>query len=202
QLEQRWKSKFDALFNSLIEDVLDTIEEHGELRIHNDLADRIGELLLEHELETVVAATTTITPAEYVRAAKGDDKKWPTDLARIRALWDQWRHTGRLPGRTQKQAEAIKTLYIRRVQQAWQRHGQDFTQGNRVAGRHAKEVEPVNGISDNGRAIVWNPSAFDRDAARAAIEKAFAVPKQRAKTIVETETTRYYNTVRINTYNS
>lgn len=201
-IEQRWKAKVDELFAELLDDVLDTIEEHGEVRWHQDLLERIGALLLEHELQTTVAAANTITPAEYVRAAKGDEKKWPTDLTRIRQLWDTWRRTGKLPGRTAQQAAAIKTLYIRRVQQAWQKHGRDFISGARVAGHQAEHVEPVNDVSDKGKAIVWNNGAFDRAGARQLIEQAFGVAKARAKTIVETETTRYYNTTRVNTYNA
>lgn len=205
-IEQRWVARFNALFDKLAEDLLDTIAEHGEPRWPTDLAEQIGGLLLEHELATTMAASATITPAEYVRAAKGSAKPqpeqpaWPTDLARIRQLWDQWRRTGRLPGRTAEQARAVKTLYIRRVQQAWQREGVDFINGDRVDGYGAKGTD-VNETGKRGRATVWNPSAFNRDAARVAIQKAFAVPRARAKTIVETETTRYYNTTRVNTYN-
>lgn len=201
-IERTWCAKFDALFLKLGEDLLDTIAEHGELRWPTDLLQQLGGLLLEHELRTVVAAATTITPSEYVRAAKGEAKAWPTDLARIRELWDAWRRTGRLPGRTADQARAIKTLYIRKVQQAWQKNGADFITGeqSRVAGYGTKDSD-TNETGKKGRAVVWNPNAFDRQAARAAIQKAFAVPRARAHTIVETETTRYYNTVRVNTYN-
>ncbi len=202
-VEQQWKRRFEELFAELLDDLLDTIEEHGEVRWHTDLLERFGGLLLEHELYTTTAAANTVTPAEYVRAAKGDIKKWPTDLVRIRQLWDQWRRTGKLPGRTAQQAAAIKTLYIRRVQQAWQRHGRDFIAGSpRVAGHQAASVKPVNEVSDQGKAIIWNGGAFDRAGARQMLEHAFAVPKARANTIVETETTRYYNTTRINTYNT
>ncbi len=202
-LEQRWVANFDKLWRKLLDDLLDTIAEHGEVRWPADLQQQIGALLIEHEMQTIVAATTTITPAEYVRAAKGDPKKWPTDLARIRQLWDQWRHTGKLPGRTADQARAIKTLYIRRVQQAWQKNGADFINGDtsKVMGYGAEDSDR-NATGRNGRAVVWNPTAFDRESARAALERAFAVPRARAKTIVETETTRYYNTVRVNTYNA
>lgn len=202
-IEQEWKKRFDALFDALTEQLLTTLEASGDLQWPADLLERIGALLLEHELQTVVAATTTITPAEYVRAAAGRAPKWPTDIARIRALWDQWRHTGRLPGRTAEQARAVKTLYIRRVQHAWQTKGATFITGekNRVAGYGAKGTNK-NNTGKGERAAVWNPDAFDRVSARAAIQQATRVSRARAYTIVETETTRYYNTVRINTYNA
>lgn len=200
-VEQIWKKRFDELFDQLLDDLLDTIEEHGEVRWHHDLLERFGALLLEHELYTSTAAANTIAPAEYVRAAKGDRNKWPTDLATIRKLWDQWRRTGKLPGRTAQQAAAIKTLYIRRVQQAWQRYGREFIAGApRVVGK--RSAPDVNQVNDSKHGAVWNANAFDRAGAKAMLEQALAVPRARASTVIETETTRYYNTVRINTYNA
>jgi SPP1 gp7 family putative phage head morphogenesis protein len=207
QIEQRFKRRVDELLADLVNELLASIAETGQLAFSDsEIEERLGALLLEHELQTSIAAANSITPAEYVRAAARPDPyrpHWPSDLRRVRELWDQWRITGRLPGKTREQAKAVKQLYIRRVQQAWQKHGADFIAGeqSRVAGYQRKGTD-VNKTGKNGRAVVWNPSAFNREYARAVIEKAAGVPRARAYTIVETETTRYYNTIRVNTYNA
>lgn len=185
-LERRWLLRADRLFAELNERVLDAVEVTGELPALWGFVDHeLGGFLLEHELVATETAARTVTPAEFVRARA---PKWPTKTARIRALWDQWRKTGALPGRTREQAAAIKVLYIRKMQQLWQDQGRQFIQGRpRVA--DVDEKGPV-----------WNRDAFDREAARQAIENAAKVSRARARTIVETETTRYYNDTRLAFY--
>ncbi len=187
-VENLWLLKLDELLRSIVGQILDRMANTGELEIPADLETQIGAFFLQHALATTVAAGTTITPAEYVRAAKGKAPKFPASSVEIRKQWDEWRHTGKLPGYTRKQASGIKVVYIRRIQQWWQRGGRDFIHGQPIAqGRDAFGT-------------LWNPAAFDREAARVAIQNEVAVPRARARTIVETETTRYYNTARVNTY--
>ncbi len=191
-IEQLWLIKLDEVLSSMTGEVLRHLAETGEIEIPDDIESKIGAFFLQHELATIRAASHTVTPAEYVRAAssEGTNKgKWPTDSIRIRQQWDEFRHTGKLPGHTRKQASSIKVIYIRRIQQWWQRSGKDFIRG----------APKTNGQTPDG--AIWNRDAFDREAARRAIQAEIAVPRARARTIVETETTRHYNTTRINTYN-
>lgn len=191
-VEQLWLIKLDELLSDLTGDVLRHLAETGEIVFPDRIDQMLGGFFLQHELATIQAASHTITPAEYVRAAssEGTNKgKWPTDSVRIRQQWDEFRRTGRLPGRARKEASSIKAIYIRRIQQWWQRSGRDFIRG----------APKTRGETPAG--AIWNRDAFDREAARRAIQAEVAVPRARARTIVETETTRHYNTTRVNTYN-
>lgn len=197
-IERRWLVKTDGLFAGIIDRTLDTVERTGELPRFDWMQDLIGAHLLEHELESTLAAIKTVTPAEYVRARA---PRWPTDIAKIRVMWDRWKKNGRLPGRTQKQAAAIKILYIRRIQAMWQARGRQFIEGApKVVDYAGTDVNKVNTETEEG--VVWNPDAFDREAARRAFEKEAKVSRSRARTIVETETTRYYNSARVSIYSA
>lgn len=187
-LEESWLNKLDELFGEVLGEVLDSLAALGpDYELPDDLEERIGGFLLEHQLEVTKAASHTVAPAEYIRAAKST--RWPSDLARVRALWDTWRHTGKLPGKTKKEASAIKALYIRRVNAVVQQRAREFFEGR-----------PAKLPGSNQHHTHWNPSAFDREDARRALEAAAKVARDRARTIVETETTRYYNHTRTNVY--
>lgn len=192
RIEQRWRLRVRAMFERMNERVLDAIVSHngspswGNLGavLFRDAAD----LFLQHEFETTVAAANTVGSPDYVRAARAP--KWPNDTVRIRAQWDQWRRTGKLPGKTREQAAAVKVLYIRHIQTLWQKRGNEFIRG----------TPKTLGFDEAG--MIWNPDAFDREKAKKAIEDEALVSRARASTIVETETTRYYNTTRVNAFNA
>lgn len=193
-IERRWKFKLHALFKQLTERTVAMIETfEGEVPsrqwfdLGNHVFKEVADLFLQHELDTTFIAARTGSP-DFVRATSAP--KWPSDTARIRALWDRWRHTGKLPGRTAKQAAAVKVLYIRRIQTLWQKRGKEFITGS----------PPTLGFDEKG--AYWNPDAFDRESVKDAIEAEALVSRARASTIVETETTRYYNTTRLNIYNT
>ncbi len=186
-LEQGWLANLERLWQQLLDEALDQLAKDGTFKPDADaITKRIGSLLLDHELHVTEQASRTVPPAEYVRAAQA--KRWPNDLARVRALWDVWRKTGKLPGKTEKDARAIKALYIRSIQTFWQKRGADFITGKPAA------------VGINEKGVIWNPDAFDRQGARKAIEHAAKVGRARARTIIETETTRYYNATRTNIY--
>ncbi len=191
-VEQLWLMKLDVLLGELTKRIIDRLERDGDFVVPDDIETKFGEFFLNHELATVTAAARTIMPAEYVRAASSegkDNKKWPSDSIRIREQWDEFRRTGKLPGHTAKAASNIKVIYIRRIQQWWQKAGRDFITGEPKA------------KGENAEGVIWNRDAFDRAAAVRSIQREMGVPRARARTIVETETTRYYNTTRVNTYN-
>lgn len=192
RIEHRWKFRVENLFERMNERVLDMIVERDGAPswdyLGTTLFREVAGLLMQHEFETTMAAANTVGSPDYVRASKG--AKWPNDTARIRELWDRWRRTGKLPGRTREQAAAVKVLYIRRIQTLWQKRGAEFIRG----------TPKTLGFDEAG--MVWNPDAFDRDAAKRAIQEEAKVSRARANTIVETETTRYYNNTRVNAFNA
>lgn len=128
-------------------------------------------ILLQNAFDAMSAAFTTTpklpAPDDRKRLAKGLPMKIPSNPRELRVWWDLTRH-GKAPARIQAQADAIRKAYLAKTQSIWQRVSQIFRQGGS-----------------------WN-----QDDARAAVRPIFAVPQQRANTIVATETTRYYNQVR------
>lgn len=198
-MERKWKRRFDKVFETIINGTLNLFEWNGpdyNIKGNSDwIFSEIAEALLEHELDVTTYAARTATLPEYVAIegvtmAAQRAPAWPSDTVRIRTLWDRWRRTGKLPGRTAAQAAAVKALYIRRVQTLMQQRASEFIAGKPKA------------IGYNDKGTIWNPEAFDRAGAKRAIEDEARVSRARASTIIETETTRYYNTTRVNTYNA
>jgi SPP1 gp7 family putative phage head morphogenesis protein len=88
------------------------------------------------------------------------------------ALWDQWRKRKKVPPRQQKIADKVKKSYIKKIQQVVKKYQEKIRKGEVI---EKKEISDY--IRDNSKA-----------------------ESARAKTIVETETTRYWNTIRKNVY--
>jgi SPP1 gp7 family putative phage head morphogenesis protein len=106
-------------------------------------------------------------------------KPSPRTAKAVREAWDEYKKNGTMPKHAEVKGRQIKSLYIQKLQDLWKKNTQDFVEG------HAR--------LPNGD---WNPDAFDKEKARKAIQVATKVSKSRARTIVETETTRYYNDAR------
>lgn len=182
-IEQAWKSKLDALLRYLVESTVDRSLTAGELQVDDRIEQRFGAFLLEHELATTRAAAATVTsPEGNVRAARAP--RWPTSAARINDLWQRWKSKGELPGRTKKQAARIKRVFIRKMQELWQKYGDDFIAG------------------DSRKGYLNNPRAFSREYAVEKIQEQLGIARSHARTIVETETTRYYNSTRKEAYDA
>ena len=99
--------------------------------------------------------------------------EFPKSLSSLMDLWDKWRKgDAKLPGRQRKIAEELKKAYLKKTQETWKRYSKDFRNGD--SGEKAAIIQKVK---DAGRTT-------------------FA----RAKTIVETETTKYYNQARKDYY--
>jgi SPP1 gp7 family putative phage head morphogenesis protein len=97
--------------------------------------------------------------------------KLPSNPKELRLWWDLVRHV-HPPKNLQVLAKKIKTAYIRKANSIWSQVSSDFREGK-----------------------VWN-----QEIVKEKIKTIFAVPRARARVIVATETTRYYNQVRINYY--
>lgn len=96
----------------------------------------------------------------------------PRSLADLKRLYDQWKRKRNLPPRQRAIAEELKKAYLKRVQSVWERYGDDFRRGK----------------------------TFDRDSVRAVLRRTGDMAKSRADTIVQTETTVYYNKARRTVY--
>lgn len=94
--------------------------------------------------------------------------KVPTNFKELRILWDKFRKKKYIPPRQRSIAERVKKAYLKRVQAEWVKHGEGFRSGETAV----------------------------RNEAVSAIMKGADVAYARAKMIVETETTYYYNKTR------
>jgi SPP1 gp7 family putative phage head morphogenesis protein len=111
-------------------------------------------------------------PKEEKRLAKKDRWSIPTTLKDLMKVYDDYRKRGNLPAKIKKIADSVKKEYLKKTQSVWQKYSKDFLQGN----------------------------VQEREEVVAKIKKVGQTTKSRAGTIVNTETTNYYNQVRKNIY--
>lgn len=96
----------------------------------------------------------------------------PRNLQDLMKLWDKYRKKGELPPRVKEISEKVKKAYIKKCQSVWDRKSEAFREGE----------------------------VATRKAAVEAVEAAGKTTYSRAKMIVETETTYYYNKTRRDLY--
>lgn len=99
--------------------------------------------------------------------------KVPSSFPEVMKMWDDYRKKGVVPKRTKDLADGIRKNYLDKTQGVFQQYSSDF----RTGGEETKS-EIVKKVQEAGKTTI-----------------------ARANTIVETETTNFYNSVRINTYN-
>lgn len=99
-------------------------------------------------------------------------KGMPRSLRDLMKLWDLWRKKKQMPPQQKRYAERVKKAYIDRAQKSWQKHSEDMREGK----------------------------SADREGIVKSVQKEAQAPLGRADTIVNTETTRYWNTIRKETY--
>lgn len=170
QVEQKTHHAFEAYFREL--------ETKCLLALHDGLEPPkfdVTMILLHNAYNAMHAAFTVIprVPKEDLRKRLAEYKgtKLPSTPAELRIWWDMTRKN-KAPVRIQRLADAIRKAYLKKTQALWQKYSETFRKGS-----------------------VWN-----QDEAKAVIKEIFRVPKARAATITDTETTRYYNTARRNFY--
>lgn len=96
----------------------------------------------------------------------------PKSLKELMKLWDRWRKTGDAPKRALVIAKALAHDTINKIQNVWQRSSEEFRSGDDA----------------------------DKEKVVKRVRKALNANYARAKMIVETETTFYYNQVRKDFY--
>lgn len=92
----------------------------------------------------------------------------PRSFRELRIMWDKFRKMKKIPPRQQALANRVKKAYLKKVQAEWVKHGEAFRSGETAV----------------------------RNEAVSAIMRGADVAYARAKMIVETETTYYYNKTR------
>jgi SPP1 gp7 family putative phage head morphogenesis protein len=163
-LEKKWLRKLKEKFQSEALNTFHSLEKGAE-----PFVDFVPFLLL-HALDVAEAAYAERRAPSISNRLAVD--RFPTSYKKIRAWWDDYRKTGKVPSRIQKHADRIKSRYLEKTKDAFEKHSQDFRTGH-----------------DHGRQEVIKQ-----------IQKAADIEFGRSKMIVRTETTRYYNKVRKQVY--
>lgn len=160
--ESEWSAKYKKKINDLTESILKNAKKTGRL----DLSDvTFEDLVMEHKLDITKIATRDAknTPAKSALSTVRF-----SILKRIREQYDLWRKKGKMPKREKAIADNLKKEYLKRIQAAYKKYGEEFRSGE----------------------------VYTQDEAVQKIKKSAGVTWARAKTIVNTETTRYYNQAR------
>ncbi len=170
-----------AVENQFIEKLDKQFEEITEQLLQNlERTGRVKESIvdfedffMEHLLETTRRAIKVTQQDETEEKIDRRRLAMPRSLKDLMVLWDQWRKKGKVSKKQKAYAEKVKKAYIKKVQSVWQRYSESFRNGDEVT-----KEEIANKI-----------------------RKAAKTVQSRAKTIVNTETTRYYNQTREAIYN-
>lgn len=177
KLEQLWEKRFHDYFRSLEEQTFQQLKDFGRARLDDSTLD---EMLFEHFYEVCWAAIKDSTKEERrvvdVNTRKQLSKPKPIRIPRsfsgLREMWDEYQRNGTVPKRHQVEADKIKKAYLDKCQDVWKKYSEFFRAGD----------------------------AYDQELAKSKIQEAAKVGSGRAKTIVETETTNYYNDTKTRYY--
>ncbi len=175
-LERRWVRRFQEQISEYDEWVFPQLFVQG--RFKTTEIDFLP-VVLEHSYAVMsdgIRAARESNPETERKASTKlgypNGPRIPRTLGDLKTLYDQWRKKKNLPARQVRTAERLKKAYLRRCQSVWDRYGQDFREG--------KE--------------------YSRSAVNRVLETKGDMARARADTIVQTETTYYYNKARRNVY--
>ncbi len=176
-LEYKWAQKLERKFQLLDQIVINHLVNYGELPPESEFS--FDDFYMEHSVqvmrqgfETAYAGLEKVTAPPETKRLA--KKPVPRSLGELMRIWDMYRKRKQMPTRQKRMAEKVRKAYLKRIRSIWERHSQGFVGG----------------------------SAFDQVATREALQKASRATYARAKMIVETETTHYYNQARKEVYDA
>lgn len=174
EIELEWMHKFDAFIAENVHSTIQCI--HRDTEPHFDID--FGKLLIEHALHVMnyglhVVRTGMEKDTKHL-AKRLPSRLLPTSFADLRKMYDEYRTKKKLPPRLKTFANDLKKEYLGRVKSIWSDFSEAFRSGDAFA-----QADVVEKIKDAGK-----------------------VTSSRAKTMVRTETTSYYNQVRKKIYDS
>lgn len=176
-LELAFRRQLRTLFDELAERMALQIELGHELRLpKNAFEDLYMKLLVDVTdrgyRNALDEKPSAVATAPIMMGGVRDKTRLPGSLAGLMELWDRYRKTGKAPKRVRTLSDRVRRAYLRKVQSVFEQHSEAFRQGKTF-----DKLQVVNDLKAASRA-----------------------PHSRAKMIVETETTFYYNRARRQIY--
>lgn len=168
KLENKWDAKISKYLDDSVDELIDQLKEGRQPKL--DLERFFIEHYFQVHIESLKIAQKERELEKNPKTQLGIrfPKKMPKSLAEIMKLYDLWRKGQFKPKAPAKQAEKIKKKYLDKVQSVWHKYSKPFREGD----------------------------VFTQNEIRDQIKQTAETTKSRAKTIVRTETTKYYNQVR------
>lgn len=172
--EQKWMSEVDVLHNRITSVIVKSLEQTGKADVPDHM---IFEFLLSHYFQTVgtaaeVAESELMVIIDQEQRSKLAKPRIPKSMRELREIYDRWRKTGRLPRGIRDMGEKIKDEYLKKTQSVWRDYSEEFREG----------------------------SVATQENVLRKVKSAAGTANSRAKTIVRTETTNYYNDTRREIY--
>lgn len=172
RIEASWKSKLQSLFEKYDKQVTSSLLDSGKIP-NLDFVDFYFHHAMAVSEEAVKTASTQQEITSKIHLSSSPPPpKLPRTLSKLQDLWDMYRKKGQVPRRVQVLSDRVKKAYVKKCQSVWDKYSRDFRSGKKPDMHEALKV----------------------------IKKASDGVYSRAKMIVETETTNYYNRVRRATY--
>lgn len=171
-LERQWVKVVEGALRKTLDKVLANADKTGRLAVADVTFDRV---VMEHSLAVMregIDSTKVRTPVRAEKLAAPPKAAVPRSLKALRELWDKYRQTGHVPPRQRAIAKRVREAFLKQLQEAWREYSEDYLSGNTAS----------------------------KTEAEAAIRRRLDVAGSRAKMIVETETTYYFNKARRQIY--
>lgn len=173
KIESKWVNQFLAELATIADYVILYVEQSGRIPGINSSIVDFEELVLHHSLSVCKDALESLERMPKIPHLGAPPKgKVPRSLRELMDMWDRWRKRKVIPPRQKKIAATLKKAYLQKLNSVFEKYSEEFRQGK----------------------------AFSSDRTRDFIHKATEATAARAKMIVETETTHYYNQVRRDFY--
>jgi SPP1 gp7 family putative phage head morphogenesis protein len=172
RLEAAWQRRYKEKFAEVAHEIVADARKTGRLDTSRiDFSD----LVMEHSVAVMRSGVDSTEGRERVmneRLATAAPVAQSKSLRHIRELWDYWRKKKKLPPRQKWIARKVKAHFLEEIQKAWREASETF-----ISGGEAGQAAATSHI----------------------MEKA-DVAYGRSVTIVNTETTHYYNKARTDIY--
>lgn len=178
RVEAKWRRRMKKEIEKITEDLLKNAEKTGRLKLSEV---DFSSIVMEQSFDVLKQGITSAerkSPASYrsnggsALSSAPPRSQIPRSLKALRIMWDDWRKKGKMPPRQRSIAEKLRKAYCEKLQSVWEKYGEEFR-----SGKTASVTAAVTKIQE-GAGVVFS----------------------RAKMIVETETTYYYNRARREVY--